>query len=211
MSIDLPALLPLPEHPFGEGEWSKARVNLDYHVVVDTHRYSVPHALKGDLVEVCLTATMVEIFAASERVASHRRSDVRYGFTTVAEHMPPKHRKMQCSEAQFLTQASQHGPHTKQLITEVLASRPVPEQSYRSCLGILRLAEKYGSKRIEDAARRALSTDVATYKSVAAILKNGLDRVAVPAPDPHGPPIVHDNIRGADYYSVPATREADHA
>ena len=211
LSIDRPALLPLPELPFGEGEWSKARVNLDYHVVVDTHRYSVPHALKGDLVEIRTTATIVEIFAASERVASHRRSDIRYGFTTVVEHMPPKHQKMQWSEAQFLTQASQHGPCTKQLITEVLASRPVVEQSYRSCLGILRLAEKCGSKRIEDAARRALSTDVATYKSVAAILKNGLDRIPLPAADPHRPPIVHENIRGADYYNVQKTREENHA
>lgn len=211
LSIDRPALLPLPEHAFGEGEWSKARVNLDYHVVVDTHRYSVPHTLKGDLVEICLTTTVVEIFAASERVASHRRSKVRYGFTTVAEHMPPKHQKMQWSEARFLTTASQHGPHTKQLIAEVLTSRSVPEQSYRSCLGILRLAQKHGSKRIEDAARRALATDVATYKSVAAILKNGLDRVEVPSPSEQKPPIVHDNIRGADYYSAPATKEADHA
>jgi transposase len=214
-SIDRPALLPLPERPLGEGEWSKARVNLDYHVVVDTHRYSVPYALKGDLVEIHLTAAAVEIFAVGERVASHRRSEIRYGFTTVAEHMPPKHRKMQRSEADFLAEASQHGTHTRQLVTEVLASRPVIEQSYRSSPrgypGILRLAEKYGSKRLENAARRALSADVATYKSVAAILKSGLDRIALPAAEPPRPPIVHKNIRGADYYSAPKTREAQDA
>lgn len=211
VSIDQPALLPLPERAFGEGEWSKARVNLDYHVVVETHRYSVPHALIGELVEIRLTDAMVEVFVASERVASHKRSAIRCGFTTVAEHMPPKHRKTAWTEARFLTQANLHGPHTRQLITQVLASRPVPEQSYRSCLGILRLAEKYGSKRIEDAALRALSTDVATYKSVEAILKNGLDRIPVPAPTQQRPPIVHDNIRGADYYDAPKTQEENHA
>lgn len=210
-SIDRPALRPLPEHPFVEGEWSKARVNLDYHVVVDTHRYSVPYALIGKMVDIHLTATLVEICIGNSRVASHKRSHDRNGFTTVAEHMPPQHRQANWQEAQFLSQACKHGPHTERLIATVLASRPVREQAYRSCLGILRLADKYGSERMELAALRAVVTQVATYKSVEAILKSGLDRVPLPAEHKDTPPIVHDNIRGADYYSANTPREAQNA
>jgi transposase len=201
-SIDRPALRPLSEHPFVEGQWSKARVNLDYHVVIDAHRYSVPHTLIGKLIEVHLTAAIVEIFVGDSRVASHKRSHVRHGFTTVSEHMPPQHQRVNWQEEQFLAQACKHGPHTEQLIVVVLASRAVREHAYRSCQGILRLADKYGSERIEGAALRAVVTQVATYKSVEAILKNGLDRVPLPTEHKDAPPIVHDNIRGADYYSA---------
>ena len=199
-TIDQPALRALPPHPFGEGDWSKARVNLDYHVAVAPHRYSVPSKYIGCLVEIYLTEQMVEIYVDNERIACHKRSHVRHGFTTLAEHMPPSHRQAQWREKQFLAQGAKHGGHTQRLIEHILASRAVPEQSYRSCLGILRLGDKYGSVRLEAAALRALHTDVATYKSVAALLKSGLDTIAVPTPEPQKPPLLHDNLRGADYY-----------
>jgi transposase len=209
--LDQPALRPLPVPPFGEGEWSKARVNLDYHVVVANHRYSVPARLIGSLVEVHLTERLVEIFAANERVASHPRSPVRNGFTTLPEHMPASHRQTQWQEAQFLAQAKKHGPQTQELVAHILQSRPVPEQSYRSCLGILRLGDHYGSARLEAAAQRALQTHVPTYKSVAAILKNGLDALVLPPTLPASAPLHHDNIRGADYYATTQEKENTHA
>jgi transposase len=199
-SLDRPALRPLPAHPFGEGRWSKARVNLDYHVVVDYHHYSVPYPHIGTSLDIHLTDTAVEIFADSTRVASHKRSRVRHGFTTLSEHMPPTHRQTQWREKEFLARAQKHGENTKQLLTVILTSRPVPEQSYRSCLGVLRLGDKYGSLRLEAAAKRALDSDLCTYKSVAAILKNDLDRRVEPVPDVPSAPLVHPNLRGADYY-----------
>jgi transposase len=199
-SIDRPALRPLPAHPFGEGHWSRARVNLDYHVVVDFHRYSVPYQHIGSTLDVHLTDTTVEIFADGTRLTSHKRSHVRHGFTTLCEHMPPSHRQTQWREKEFLTRAAKIGPLTQRLLAVILTSRPVPEQSYRSCLGVLRLGDKYGSLRLEAAARRALDSDLCTYKSVAAVLKNDLDRLAEPPSDPQTPPLVHTNLRGADYY-----------
>jgi transposase len=199
-TIDRPALRALPQHPFGEGDWSKARVHLDYHVVVQTHRYSVPYKHIGTLVEIYLTDATVEIYLANERIASHRHSQVRHGFSTLAEHMPPSHRQAQWREKQFLAQAAKHGEHTKRLLEQLLTSRAVPEQSYRCCLGILRLGDKYGSLRLEAAALRALHTNLASYKSVAALLKSGLDTIALPHEEPHKPPLLHENLRGADYY-----------
>lgn len=199
-TLDRPALRPLPAHPFGEGVWSKARVNLDYHVVVAAHRYSVPSTHLGLQVEVYLTETTVEIFVGRERIAAHKRSSVRNGFTTLPQHLPPPHRHAQWREKQFLAQAKKHGPHTERLLTDILASRTIPEQAYRSCLGVLRLGQKYGSQRLEDAAQRATHSGLSTYKSVAALLKSGLDRADLPVPPSQKPPLVHENIRGADYY-----------
>jgi hypothetical protein len=87
----------------------------------------------------------------------------------------------------------------------------VPEQSYRSCQGILRLAEEYGSERMEAAALRAILTDVATYKSVKSILSSELDKVPLPSVDASEQSITHENIRGADYYRQGAAQEEDNA
>ena len=124
-------------------------------------------------------------------------------------------------EKEFLSRAQKHGPHTQQLVAHILTSRPVPEQSYRSCMGILRLGDKYGSLRLEAAALRALHSELSAYKSVAAILKNGLDTLPVPTTSPEKPPLVHENLRGADYYrqnnaadiqaSTPDQKENSHA
>lgn len=210
-TIDMPALRPLPTHAFVEGEWGKARVNIDYHVVVDNHRYSVPHNLIGSVVESHLTAATVEIYVGNERVASHKRSHVHNGFTTVEDHMPLQHQSMKWQPEKLLSEACKHGPHTEQLVVAILAGRDIQEQTYRSCQGVLRLAQEYGSERMEAAARRAIFTDVATYQSVRAILKNGLDKVPLTVPHTQEPPIAHKNIRGADYFGEQTTEEQDNA
>ena len=210
-SIDLPELRPLPEQPFEEGVWSKARVNVDYHIVVEDHRYSVPFDLCGRMVDVHVSASVVEIFVDTTRVASHRRSTARYRFTTVKAHMPANHQYVQWRDKEFKEQACKHGPNTVQLIEQVLKSRPVPEQSYRSCQGILRLAQEYGSERMEAAALRAILTNVATYKSIKGILSSGLDKVPVPSADAQVQSITHENIRGAGYYRHGAAQEENNA
>ena len=137
-------------------EWKKARVNIDYHVEVERHYYSVPHALVGRQLDVRLTATTVECLYRGQRVASHVRSPLRGRHTTADEHMPEKHRKMgQWSPQRFIRWARTIGPHTAALIEAVLRSRRHPQQAFRSCLGILRLADSYGEERLEAAARRA--------------------------------------------------------
>jgi transposase len=199
-TIDRPALGALPEHPFGEGEWSKARVSIDYHVVVDGHRYSVPFTFIGSVVEIRLAQHTVEMFLDGARLASHLRSRVRNSFTTHKEHMPPNHQQAQWQETRFLAQAKKHGPETERFAMRLLDTRPVREQAFRSCMGILRLGDKYGSTRLEAACERALITDAISYKSVDAILKSGLDRHPISKGELDLPPILHGNIRGADYY-----------
>jgi transposase len=92
------------------------------------------------------------------------------------------------------------GPQTAALVTAILADRPHPEQGYRSCLGILRLAKRYDPARLEAACARALAAGARSYRHVDAILKRGLDRVVAAEPEAAALTVPHENIRGRDYY-----------
>jgi transposase len=199
-SIEKPALRPLPSTAFEYAEWSKGRVNIDYHVLVDHHLYSVPFAHVHAQVEARRTAETVEIFLNRKRIAAHRRSYVRGGFTTNPEHMPSSHRAhAEWTPSRILGWAQQVGPSTRALCDAILADRPHPEQGFRSCLGILRLGRRYGEERLEAACARALAVRARSYRHVEAILKNGLDRLAPAQPEAERR-IEHENVRGADYY-----------
>jgi len=96
--------------------------------------------------------------------------------------------------------AQQIGPHTANLLARILAEKPHPEMGYRSCLGIIRLAEKYSPTRMEAAADRAIRTGACRFQSVKSILKNSLDQQPLPEALPLPLPPSHDNIRGAEYF-----------
>ena len=199
--LDRPALRPLPATPFVYGVWKLATVNIDYHVEVAHHYYSVPHALVGQRVDVRLAAATVEVFCRGQRVAAHVRSVVRGGHTTDPAHMPKAHqRHREWSPSRLITWGASVGPQTAALVEAILASRPHPEQGYRSCLGILRLARREGPERLEAACARALAAGARSYRHVAAILKHGLDRVPLPVARPASPPLLHDQVRGPAYY-----------
>jgi transposase len=197
--LDQPALRPLPPVPFEYAEWKHARVNLDYHIAVEHHAYSVPHALVHEAVEVRLTATTLEVFHQGDRVAAHRRTLQRGGFTTDPAHMPKAHQAHhEWRPSRFISWASTIGPQTAALVAAILADRPHPEQGYRSCLGILRLAKRYDAGRLEAACARALAAGARSYRHVDAILRRGLDRAAEASVA--SAPLEHENIRGRDYY-----------
>jgi len=201
--IDRPALKPLPARPFEMGTWQTVRVAIDYHVRFDWHYYSVPYELIHQEVEVRATLRAVEVFHKSLRVASHLRSKVRGGHTTLPEHMPESHRKyLEWTPEHVLKCAQDVGPLTTQLVKEIMSAAEHPEQGHRSSLGILSLARRYPQERLEAAARRALHYGLLSYKGVRKILESGLDGVAIeeePSPSPAPP---HDNVRGAEYYEA---------
>ncbi len=200
--LDRPHLGPLPAEPFEYADWLTAGVNVDYHIAVDHNFYSVPHTLVPlhERLDVRLTATAVEIFHRGQRVAAHRRSFERGRHTTLREHMPKAHQAHAgWRPSRFVDWATTIGPQTAALVTAILADRPHPEQGYRSCLGILRLAKRYDAARLEAACARALTAGARSYRHVAAILKRGLDRLT-PGTPPAAAPVVHENIRGREYY-----------
>ncbi len=87
-ALDRPAMRPLPATPYVYAEWKRVRTAFDYHVDVDRHYYSVPHALVGQELWARFSASTVEVFHRSVRVASHVRSYQRGAHTTLPQHMP---------------------------------------------------------------------------------------------------------------------------
>jgi len=152
--IDAPRLRPLPATPYVLAQWRRARVGLDYHVEVEKHFYSVPYRHARAAVEVRLTARTIEVFAAGERIAAHMRGSGNGRHTTINDHMPSSHRRYaDWTIERIVAEAAGLGPSVKLLCERILQDRPHPEQGYRSCLGILRLARPYGAACARD--RRA--------------------------------------------------------
>lgn len=198
--LDQPALLPLPEQPYQYATWSLARVGLDYHVDVERHFYSVPHRHARQQVQVRLTESCVEIFHLGQRIASHVRSRTPHRHTTVDAHMPPQHQAVSgWTSERLLAKARLIGPKTETVLERLFQQRAHPQQAYRSCLGVLRLAERYGTTRLEAACQRALRQQTVSWKSLSSILKHNLDQQTLP-PTRQAPTVQHDNVRGADYF-----------
>ena len=200
--LDQPALDQLPSEPYVYAEWRLRRVGLDYHVDIDGHYYSVPHRLLKEQVEARVTQRTIELFHKGERVACHVRSGTRGRQTTLPEHMPSAHRRYAgWTVDRIRREATAIGPDTAKLTEIILESRPHPQQGFRACLGILRLARQYGTSRLEAACRRGLELGARSYGSINSILQHGLDRRPPPRTADIGElPLDNPNIRGAGYY-----------
>ena len=195
--VDRPALKALPVEPYEYCEWRLRRVGIDYHVEIDAHYYSVPYRFARAEVEARLTVRGVEIFCKGERIAVHLRMSGNHKHTTTPEHMPSSHRRYAGWTIERICEdARKIGPATAALCEQILEARPHPEQGYRACLGVVRLAGPYGSERVEAAAERAIEIGAKTYGSVKSILDNKLDRKPPPKRAADTAPVLHPNIRG---------------
>lgn len=199
--LDRPALRPLPATPYEYATWKAAKVSIDYHVELDRHYYSVPYALVGQQVDIRASVRTVEVFARGRRVASHPRSGAVGRHTTETAHMPESHRRyLEWTPGRLVAWGEQAGPATGALVAAILASRPHPEQGFRSCLGIFRLGRRHGEARLEAACARALAVGALSYRSVDSILKGGLERAPLPEPPPVRATRSHANVRGPAAY-----------
>ncbi len=201
--VDKPALQPLPATHYEYALWKQVKVNIDYHVEIDRHYYSVPHHLAKKRLDARYTENTVEIFHKNTRVASHKRSYKKNSHTTVTEHMPKAHREhASWNPERLIRWAGKTGPATAKLIKTIMDKKLHPQQGFRPCLGIMRLGKQYGDERLELACLRALTLGSASYKSVESILKKKLDSQPLPNPSENSdaPVLEHDNIRGANYY-----------
>lgn len=204
LELEKPALKPLPSCRYEFAEFLHPTVNIDYHIEVLGHYYSVPFELKGQKLDVRLTARTVEALHKGKRVASHPRDDSKGKHTTESAHMPRAHREhLEWTPSRIIRWAEKIGQHCASVARRIIESRDHPEQGYRACLGIIRLSKHYECARVEAACRRALVMDVCSYRSIQSILKTGMDRQTLPGEEP----VVrvcdrhHDNVRGKDYYA----------
>jgi transposase len=206
--LDRPALKALPQGRYELAQWKTCGVNIDYHIEIARHPYSVPYQLVGQQVEARYTASVVEIYYKGRRLDSHRR---RYDHqpSTKPEHMPSSHRAhAEWTPSRLIHWAEKTGPATGRLVEGILRSRPHPEQGYRACLGLMRLGRHYGAERLEAACNRAEQLRSYSYRTVKNILASAQDRLpfedepAALAPTPS-----HENIRGAHYYAAEEENE----
>jgi len=200
--VDRPALRALPSTRYTFEIWKKATVAIDYHVSLEKHFYSVPYRLVGEEVTARLSPTLVEILHKGRRVASHLRSAVPGKHTTDPAHRPKSHQAhLEWSPSRLIRWAQETvGPQLAALVEGLLERRKHPEHGYRSCLGLMSLAKKYPSERMEAAAARAIAANAYSYQSVKSILATGLDQIALPAQEALPLAPTHENIRGRDYY-----------
>lgn len=199
-ALDAPALLPLPLQRYEMAHFKTVKAHIDYHVEVEGHRYSVPHALVGQVLEARITAGAIEILHRGQRVASHARNSRRGGFSTVPEHMPAAHRAhLEWTPQRLIHWGQDIGPATAIAVTRLLEERKHPEHGYRACLGLLSLAKRYGKPRLEAGCALALQIGACQYRHVRDILANNRDRNSqTDAIDWVSPD--HAHVRGPNYY-----------
>ncbi len=203
--VEKAVLRPLPLEAYVLANWKKATVHVDYHVHLDGHYYSVPYQYVGASVELRFTQHTLEVFEgqAYRLASSSHNAERKGGHTTLKEHMPERHKfRGEWTPERFVHWAQKTGEHTAQVVEAILRSRPHPEQGFRACLGVMRLAKTYGEERLEAACKRACYLQSYSYKSVESILKHNLDQEPLPEAKPEklATQQPHHNLRGAAYY-----------
>ncbi|MBT7483336.1 IS21 family transposase [Candidatus Peregrinibacteria bacterium] len=201
-AYDYPNLKPLPQIPYTYAKWSKTRVSNDYHITLDNHYYSVPFTVVTQVVDIRSTPKTVEIFYQNKRIASHKRSQQPDEKTTVLGHMPKSHQMyLEITPSVITDWAVKTGEATHKVIQSIIANKGSEDAAYRTCLGVMRLNKLYPAERIEKACQRALDLGGCSYQSIKSILEKGLDQEQ-PESIPATQPIVHENIRGKDYFNL---------
>jgi hypothetical protein len=198
-----PMLQSLPATPYELATWKVATVQFNYHISVDKMHYSVPYEYIKHKVDVRMTRNVIEVFFNNHRICSHPRLYGRPGqYSTIEAHMPEDHRSyVQWDAKRFISWAQNVGPHTTITIRAILSSHKIEQQGYRSCMALLKLADKYSVTRVEAACKKALSyTPHPSFKNVKTILSTGQDKVASEQAPTSNASTLHGFTRGADYY-----------
>jgi transposase len=204
-ALDKPALRALPAVRYELAERKNRRVNIDYHVEYDGRYYSVPHQRVHADVEVRATATVIEVLERGQRIASHPRCHDRRGsMVTEPAHRPANHQHQVWPPERLVSWGASFGPAVAKVVELMLARYVNPEQGYRACLGLMRTAKRYGGERTNAACERALRVGLVggpRRKYIESILKRGLDREeSTTSPTNRTAPLIHENVRGSDYY-----------
>ena len=199
IEIDKPALRALPSRPFEYFESVLMRVGKDYHFEFEQHYYSVPYHLANKQVELKVTKGLIKVYHQHQLVATHQRSKITNGSTTVKEHQPISHQKVATEDSeQWLDWGLSIGPRTAECILNICTEHH-PMRAHRICIGIHTLAKSHGAERLEAACAKSLVLGHVSHNSLKLMLKNGLESSEKRKSEHHNS-IEHQNIRGADYY-----------
>ena len=202
LTEEKPYMMPLPTTDFEPAVWSSAKVSNDYLVSDGRNRYSVPANLIGERVDIRTTRNMIEVFFHGAQVALHKRiQSIQYEPIVKPEHMTPEHRSyLRYNTEDFTSWAESVGSDTSRVVQYYLTSGAAPEQGYKACASLMKLGEKYGSKRLENACGQLLAySSVPSVRNLSSMLKNGQDRISAQKQEPIDN-VSHGFTRGAAYY-----------
>ncbi|HWQ30625.1 MAG TPA: IS21 family transposase [Negativicutes bacterium] len=199
-TIDKPALKALPAARYEYADWKEAKIAFNYHVEYEGFFYSVHYSHIGRIAAIRATASTIEIFVDNVRAAAHPRNFNTYKrYTTLPEHMPESHKAVTgWNSEKYLAWAEKIGPQTKQLIANILDSREYPVQTYRACMGIMRLSSGYPPKTVEAASKEAIEKRTCNYKYFSIIIKQ---MALKESPSVKEKIVANNNIRGAKTYA----------
>jgi transposase len=162
----------LPTEPFAPKKLTMLTVQRNYHVQLreDCLYYSVPYQYVGKKVKVLYDNRVVEVYCDHSRIAVHIRKPNNKAYTTLVEHMPPHHQRMQeikgWNKDDLLSKASRIGQAALQAATLMLDNSIFMEQNYKACFGMLMLQRKYGTDRLEAACSRAIQATRVNYTMI---------------------------------------------
>ena len=176
-------LIPLPASRWEPVIWRKAKVHRDWHIQLDTIKYSVPSRFAGLSVDVRIIGEQIDVLSGGEIIASHQQGPRRNGYVTDPEHAPAHAESVSglWTRAYFLRQASKVGPGTVAALTRLLDGKVIEAQGYRSCMNILDLGKRGDRVLLEQACRQLIDEDPYRQISYTAVkhritaLRAGLD------------------------------------
>ncbi len=201
--IERAALMPLPLLKYELKKQLYATVMKNGHVSLgpDKHYYSVPYKFIGKKVKILYSHHSVEVFYNYERIALHNRTKSAYHYTTDKDHLASTHRFIsEWTPQRFISWGESIHEDVKLFILKILDQKQHPEQSYKSCMGVLGFAKKIGNERLIKACQRALGYGTYNYKTIQKILEKQLDQTEEPTENEQLKMPFHDNIRGEEYY-----------
>ena len=198
--IEKKELVALPVDKYERRSFKSLKAQFNYHIYLsdDKHYYSVPYRYRAKQLNVIYTDSVVEIFHKNNRIAFHKRNPMVNGYSTIKEHMPTRHREYaEWYPERFIKWASKIGNSVETVISTILSAKKHPEQAYKTCLGILKLTDKYDNCKLNDACKKAISFNYFSYKGIRKILENNIQNCQ----DDLFPSLPsHSNVRGSQYY-----------
>ena len=196
----------LPAVPYEIATWVYGRkVNLDYHVVFEYNRYSCPYQYLHKKVDLKVTDTTVEIYAGTDRIATHTRFPAgrKNQHSTHAQDMPDQFKFSPWDERRIRSWAESIGKYTGEVIGRIFGGVSIKEQGYNPSLAVLRLSNKYSEARLEAACEYAIVNGIKRprYHHLNSILASNQDEIYLEqknAREKNSAPVGY--LRGSSYY-----------
>ena len=170
-------LLPLQEERFDIPKWGSCTVHPDHHIRFGNALYSLPTEYIGKKVEIRADSKLMRIYHQGEVIKTHPLMSEGKRSTDYEDY--PKHKTPYAMRNcdYYIGKAKESGSNCG-CFMEHLLSGDFPWTKLRQAQKLIRLSEKYGTARIEQACSRALSFSLIDVFRLERIIKQGLGKEA---------------------------------